>query len=70
MNTRLPVDAAERSRKALEQLVAWANGEHICARCDGEGELYRPASRVRGEFYCADDDFLECPDCDGRGEVL
>jgi DnaJ-class molecular chaperone len=54
--------------EALHQLIAWARGDHICKRCNGEGELYFDLSR----HFASDpqmDDYAECPDCGGTGEV-
>jgi len=48
---------------------AWDEGNHLtqfyeihetCPKCNGEGWVYD----------CEEDDWVECPVCDGRGEIV
>lgn len=52
--------------EALQQLISWAKGEHICPRCNGEGELRFNAS---WPLDPQEDDYTVCPGCGGTGEV-
>lgn len=52
--------------QAVEQLIAWATGKHICPRCDGEGEIRFNASPDCDPQH---DDHTPCRRCGGTGEI-
>jgi hypothetical protein len=58
---RVSLGAESDSRlDAVRRLVGWANGDHICPECGGDGERFGDHDP---------DDLLVCAKCDGTGEI-